>query len=71
MEADRFEEFCAKHLSHLDEVADEFFGSPVAKEAVQQKVSHLFPKHEIDQFTEHFWELIQQWRREEGGSGRA
>ena len=32
--ADRFEEFCATHLSHLDEVVDEFFASDVALGAV-------------------------------------
>jgi hypothetical protein len=65
MQADRFEEFCAKHLSHLDEVALEFFGTDVAKGYVRQKVTALFPKHEIHRFTEHFWGLIQFWRKTE------
>jgi hypothetical protein len=30
-ESDRFEEFCARHLSHLDEVAWEFFGTSAAR----------------------------------------
>jgi hypothetical protein len=64
-ESDRFVEFCATHLPHLDEVAWEFFGSAVAKDAVRQKVTALFPAHEIEQFTEHFWGLIQFWRRTE------
>jgi hypothetical protein len=63
-EADRFEAFCAQHLSHLDEVAHEFFGSAVARDAVQRKVQALFPKHEWDSFTELFFGRIQQWRRE-------
>ena len=61
-ETDRFEEFCAKHLSHLDEVAWEFFGSDTARDAVNQKVTALFPEHEVDHFTDHFWNLIQEWR---------
>ncbi|MDX1460801.1 MAG: hypothetical protein R3348_07060 [Xanthomonadales bacterium] len=63
-EADRFESFCEKHLGHLDEVADEFFGSDVARDAVRQKVEALFPEHEIEEFTELFWQRIQRWRRE-------
>jgi hypothetical protein len=58
------EEFCAEHLSHLDEVAHEFFGGPEARDAIQQKVASLFPAHEIDQFTELFWQRIQDWRKE-------
>jgi hypothetical protein len=65
-ETDRFEEFCAKHLSHLDEVAWEFFGTDLAKKAVRLKVEALFPRHEHDIFTEHFWDLVQTWRRHEG-----
>ena len=40
----RFEEFCAKHLGHLDEVLWEFFGTDIAKDAVRQKVAALFPR---------------------------
>lgn len=64
-EADKFEEFCAKHLSHLDEVALEFFGTAQAKEIVRAKVAALFPKHEIDEFTDHFFGLVQFWRKTE------
>jgi hypothetical protein len=71
-ESDRFVEFCARHLPHLDEVVWEFFGSEAAKSAVRRKVEALFPEHEVEQFTEHFWGLIQLWRKTEGefvGSG--
>jgi len=63
-EAERFEAFCNQHLAHLDEVAHEFFGSDVVLDAIRQKVEALYPEHEIDQFTELFWERIQTWRRE-------
>ena len=62
---DHFEEFCDKHLSHLDQVAWEFFGSDRAREAVRLKVEALFPHHEVEKFTEHFWGLIQFWRKTE------
>ncbi len=63
-ETDQFNEFCDKHLPHLDEVAWEFFGTYDAKQAVRRKVAALFPAHELEQFTELFWQRIQQWRRE-------
>lgn len=59
-----FNEFCEKNLAHLDEVALEFFGTDVAREAVRKKVEALFPKHEVESFTELFWQRIQQWRRD-------
>jgi hypothetical protein len=61
-----FEEFCAAHLKHLDEVAHEFFGSPAAREAVRKKVAALYPAHEIEKFTELFYGRIQKWNAEEG-----
>ena len=65
LSAGEFEEFCAKHLRHLDEVSWEFFGTDTAKEAVRGKVAALFPAHEIEEFTEHFWGMIQFWRKTE------
>jgi hypothetical protein len=60
--AEQFQEFCAKHLSHLDEIALEFFGTPTARNAVQKKVEALFPSHEVEPFTELFFKRIQLWR---------
>ena len=59
---EEFEAFCAKHLSHLDAVADEFFGTAEAKDAIRQKTAALFPAHEVEKFTELFWQRIQSWR---------
>ncbi|MCS6858487.1 MAG: hypothetical protein NZM37_12295 [Sandaracinaceae bacterium] len=63
-ESERFEEWNAKHLPHLDEVAWEFFGSEEAKDAVRQKVAALYPPHEVEPFTELFFSRIQAWRRD-------
>ncbi|HMP80778.1 MAG TPA: hypothetical protein PKD54_15090 [Pirellulaceae bacterium] len=62
METETFHEFCATHLAHVDEVAWEFFGSESARQAVRLKVEALFPSHEVEQFTELFWQRIQAWR---------
>lgn len=67
-EYDRFTEFCETHLSHLDEVADEFFGSDTVRDAIHKKVTALYPEHEIDEFTELFWDRIQMWRKEQSGA---
>jgi len=64
----RFEEWNAKELKHLDEVAWEFFGTPVARDAMRQKVAALFPQHEIEQFTELFWNRVQAWRADQKGA---
>jgi len=64
-DVERFEAFCDEHLAHLDEVAAEFFGSDAAREAVWLKVKALFPAHEVEAFTEHFWGLLQFWRQTE------
>lgn len=62
LEKDRFEEFCAKHLSHLEEVTSEFFTTSEAKDAIRQKVAALYPAHEVEPFTELFFGRIQEWR---------
>ncbi len=64
-EKDRFDEFRAEHLGHLDDVANEFFGTDIVRDAIRQKVTALYPEHEIDQFTDLFWERIQEWRRQD------
>jgi hypothetical protein len=68
-ETERFDEFCATHLAHLDAVADEFFGSSDCREAVNKKVTALFPAHEVERFTELFFGRIQLWRDQESRPG--
>ena len=70
-EAEKFQEFCDKHLGHLDEVAWEFFATPVARDAVRQKVAALYPAHEVELFTELFWKRIQAWRNDHKPAGGA
>ncbi len=60
----KFEKFCDKHLAGLDEAAWEFFGTDLARDAVRQKVSALFPAHEVEEFTGMFWARIQGWRED-------
>ncbi|MDP6932675.1 MAG: hypothetical protein QGG40_07145 [Myxococcota bacterium] len=64
-EADRFEAFCAEHLSHLDQVALDFFGTDEFRDIVQAKVETLYPPHEIQSFTDHFFGLVRFWCKTE------
>ncbi|WP_420635069.1 ATP-grasp domain-containing protein [Candidatus Palauibacter sp.] len=64
-ETDRFVEFCDAHLADLDQVADDFFGSQAAREAVHAKVASLYPDPEIEEFTHLFFDRIQAARRQE------
>lgn len=63
---DEFESFCATHLPQLDELAYEFFATDTMREAIREKVTALYPEHEIDDFVELFWNRVQDWRRVEG-----
>ncbi|MEZ4239043.1 MAG: hypothetical protein R3F59_23395 [Myxococcota bacterium] len=64
-DTDAFEAFDKEHLGHLDEVALEFFGEQRFYDIVQQKVEALFPAHEVGKFTDHFFGMIQFWRKTE------
>lgn len=68
-ETEKFRTFCRKQLGHLDELAYDFFGSPVMRDAIHQKVANLFPPHEVEEFTELFWGRVQLWREQEGQRG--
>jgi hypothetical protein len=65
LDADRFAEFCDEQLGTLDEVAYEYFATDRARQIVHNKVATMFPGHEVDHFTDHFWGLIQFWRQTE------
>ncbi len=70
-DSDRFAEFVDEHLSDLDQLALDYFGTPEFRKAVHQKVSALYPKHEIEQFTDHFFGMVQFWRKTESDRLRA
>lgn len=66
-EVEQFEEFDQKYLGDLDEIALDFFGSDRFYQIVEEKVTALYPKHEIRQFTDHFFGLVQFWRKTNQG----
>ncbi len=70
-DVDEFNEFCEKHLSHLDEVADAYFATEGVRDAIREKVESLYPEHEFDEFTQLFWDRIQHSREVERASAKA
>lgn len=64
LDTERFHAFCAEHLSDLDRVAWDYFGTEEAKDAVRQKVASLYPSAEVEPFTNLFWSRIQKWRED-------
>jgi hypothetical protein len=68
-ETEKFRDFCRTHLGHLDALAYDFFGSETMRDAIRQKVTALFPAHEVEEFTDLFWGRVQRWREQEGARG--
>jgi hypothetical protein len=60
-EREAFEEFCAKHLAHFDEIALEYFKGPEFDDLLVASVGETFPAHEHEKFVAHFRGLIAHW----------
>jgi hypothetical protein len=65
-EADRYAEFCAASLSHVDELVLEWIASPELDRLLIETVRSLYPPHEHERFIAHFRGLVGQWVREQG-----
>ena len=65
LDSERFAEFCEEHLGDLEPLAAEYFASDDCRNTVRQKVTSLFPEHEVDSFSELFFQRIQDWRKTE------
>jgi hypothetical protein len=63
-QVDAYQEFCAKHLSHLDEIAHTWFTSPEFDDVLVRTVRATFPAHEHDHFVEHYRGLLGAWGRD-------
>ena len=64
-DTEAFEAFCDEHLKELDAIAMEFFGTEQFRDIVRAKVAALYPAHEVDRFTDHFYGMVQFWRKTE------
>jgi len=60
LSVDEFEKFCKKHLGPLEQAAFAWFRSDRCLAAIREKVTNVFPEHEIDEFTDRFHALVKQ-----------
>jgi hypothetical protein len=64
-ETERYEEFCAASLGHLDAIVLDWVASPDFDRLIVDTVRSTYPAHEHEQFTEHLRGLLGMWARDE------
>jgi hypothetical protein len=58
---ERYQDFCAKHLSHVDEIVLEWVSSEEFRALLRETVRATYPVHEHEKFLAHFNGLIGAW----------
>jgi hypothetical protein len=61
LQTEAYEDFCARSLSHLDDVAHEWFTSTEFDDLLVQTVVSTFPAHEHEHFVAHYRGLLSAW----------
>ncbi len=64
-ENERYEEFCARHLPHVDEAMHAYVQSPAFDALLVDTVTRAFPAHEHEHFAEHYRGLLGAWVRDQ------
>ena len=64
-ENERYEEFCARHLPHVDEAMHAYVQSPAFDALLVDTVTRAFPAHELERFVEHYRGLLGAWVRDQ------
>jgi hypothetical protein len=67
-ESDRYHDFCASRLRHVDELVLEWVGSDDFDRLLVQTVRSTYPAHEHERFIAHLRGLVGQWVREQGAA---
>jgi len=62
----RYQEFCDRHLAHVDDMVYEWVCSREFHNLLDETVRGTFPAHEHDRFLAHFGGLIDVWIRDHG-----
>jgi hypothetical protein len=65
-EVDRYQDFCASRLGHLDEMLLDWVASDDFDGLLIDTVRTTYPAHEHERFAAHFRGLVGQWLRERG-----
>jgi hypothetical protein len=64
-EVERYQEFCDRHLGHVDEIVYEWIGSDEFRSLLAETVRATYPVHEHERFLGHFGGLIDAWIRDQ------
>jgi hypothetical protein len=70
-ESERYHDFCASRLSHLDEIVLDWVAGPDFDRLLIQTVRSVYPAHEHDQFIGHLRGLLGLWVRDESARLRS
>ena len=70
-EADRFREFCDRHLAHAEECMAEYIASPQFDAHLVETIRRAFPPHEHEQFVAHYRGLLAAWVDDQGAAAAA
>jgi hypothetical protein len=65
-ESERYHDFCAGRLPHLDEIVLDWAAGPDFDQLLIETVRSVYPDHEHDQFIAHLRGLTGLWVRDEG-----
>ena len=64
-QAEAYEEFCARHLGHLDELVVDYVESPEFDDLLVQTVTGTFPAHEHEEMVARHRGLLGAWARDQ------
>ena len=64
-ETERYQEFCATSLPHVDEMVHEWVGSDEFRTLLQTTIHQTYPPHEWEKFEGHFGGLLGMWLSDE------
>ncbi|HEU4542315.1 MAG TPA: hypothetical protein VFR23_14390 [Jiangellaceae bacterium] len=70
-DTDRYWDFCASRLGHLEEVVYDWVGSEDFDRLLVNTVRATYPAHEHERFIAHFRGLLALWRRDAAPAGSA
>ena len=65
-EVERYQDFCASRLAHLDDVVRDWVAGPDFDRLLVETVQATFPPHEHEQFVAHYRGLLGAWVRDQG-----
>jgi hypothetical protein len=65
LDVERYRDFCAQHLAHIDELSVAWVESPDFDRIIVETVRNTFPAHEHEQFIAHFRGLLAAWAHDQ------